>query len=75
MGWRNADERVALDFPHVLGVGIWFNVPALVCQVLLLLTFLVLPEEVSHRHYLSVGLCFSLILCEVRKASPSSHWR
>lgn len=44
----------------------WFNVPALVCQVFLLLTFAVLPLEKKGRgRYMSVGLCVSLGLLEV----------
>lgn len=46
-------------------VAYWLNVPALVCQIFLLLTFLVLPKAVSHRHYLSLGLVISLIMIEV----------
>lgn len=58
--WTYSDQ-----FEHNRNIAYWFNVPALVCQVLLLLTFAVLPEEKSHRHYMSVGLCVSLILLEV----------
>ena len=35
------------------------------CQVFLLLTFAVLPVEKGQRHYLSIGLCVSLMLLEV----------
>ncbi|KAK5125751.1 hypothetical protein LTR85_012026 [Meristemomyces frigidus] len=51
-------------------IAYWLNVPALVCQVLLLLSFAVLPSEKSHRHYLSVGLCVSLILLELAFIVP-----
>ncbi|EME41866.1 hypothetical protein DOTSEDRAFT_177259 [Dothistroma septosporum NZE10] len=53
-----------------LAIGFWFNVPALIVQVFLLLTFLVLPEDLSHRHYLSIGLCLSFILAEVAFIIP-----
>jgi hypothetical protein len=46
-------------------VAFWFNVPALIAQVFLLVTFAVLPERVSGRHYLSIGLCCALVLMEV----------
>lgn len=52
-------------FERNVRVAYWFNVPALVCQIVLLLTFAVLPSEKGHMHYLSVGLCMSLILLEV----------
>lgn len=52
----------------------WFNVPALVCQVFLLATFAVLPEELSHRHYLSVGLCLALMMIEVRCGRSPVFW-
>ncbi|KAK3108022.1 hypothetical protein LTR53_017831, partial [Teratosphaeriaceae sp. CCFEE 6253] len=45
-------------------IAYWFNVPALVCQVFLLLSYAVLKERHSHTHYLSVGLCISLALLE-----------
>lgn len=53
------------DFTHNVHVAHWVNLPAMVCQIFLLLTFIVLPPEKSHRHYLSVGLCLALILLEV----------
>ena len=50
------------DYDKKEEIASWFNVPALICQVLLLVTMAVLPKE---RHYLSVGLCVSLIMLEV----------
>ena len=43
----------------------WFNVPALLGQVFLLVTFAVLPAEKGHGHYLSVGLVSSMVMLEV----------
>ena len=48
----------------------WFNVPALVCQVFLLVTFAVLPQEKVHGRYLSVGLCVALVMLEVGFSGP-----
>ncbi|KAI7358519.1 hypothetical protein KC320_g1014 [Hortaea werneckii] len=53
------------DFTHNVHVAHWVNLPAMVSQIFLLLTFIVLPPEKSHRHYLSVGLCLALILLEL----------
>ena len=53
-------------FERNLNIAYWFNVPALVCQVVLLLSFAFLPaERKSQGQYLSVGTCVSLILFEV----------
>ena len=58
--WSYSDE-----FSQNVDSAHWVNLPAMVCQIFLLLTFIVLPPEKSHRHYLSVGLCLALILLEV----------
>ncbi|KAF2167815.1 hypothetical protein M409DRAFT_21962 [Zasmidium cellare ATCC 36951] len=58
------------NFSHNLSIAYWFNVPALVLQVFLLVTFAVLPKEVSHRHHLSVGLCVVLIMAELSFIIP-----
>lgn len=47
----------------------WFNVISLFCNAFMLLSFAVLPPEKSHRHYLSIGLCVSLILLNARVAA------
>ena len=54
------------SFLHKIRIAYWFNVPAFLCQVFLLVTFAVLQKEKSQRHYLSIGLCFSMIMLEVR---------
>lgn len=46
-------------------IAFWFNVPALVAQVFLLVTFAVLLGEKGHGHYLSVGLVVSMVMLEV----------
>ncbi|RMX80587.1 hypothetical protein D0869_07438 [Hortaea werneckii] len=58
--WSYSDE-----FSQNVDSAHWVNLPAMVCQFFLLLTFIVLPPEKSHRHYLSVGLCLALILLEL----------
>ncbi|KAI7528764.1 hypothetical protein KC331_g15577 [Hortaea werneckii] len=58
--WSYSDE-----FSQNVDSAHWVNLPAMVCQIFLLLTFVVLPPEKSHRHYLSVGLCLALILLEL----------
>ena len=52
-------------FARNLNIAYWINIPALLCQVVLLLSFVVLPPEKGHGQYLSVGTCASLILFEV----------
>ena len=56
-------------FEHNKHIAYWFNVPALICQVFLLLTFAVLKKKYSHVHYLSIGLCVSLVVLEVSWSS------
>ncbi|KAK5169504.1 uncharacterized protein LTR77_005480 [Saxophila tyrrhenica] len=63
--WVSSD-----NFEYNADVAYWFNVPALVCQVFLLVTFAVLPKEVSGRHYLSIGLCVALVLLEISFIIP-----
>ena len=53
----------------------WFNVPAFLGQVLLFVTFAVLPVEKGHGHYLSVGLCVSMVMLEVSGSVQSDAWR
>jgi hypothetical protein len=53
------------DFHRKQIIAGWLNVPALVMQVLILGTYCVLGAERSHRHFLSVGLCVSLVVLEV----------
>jgi len=42
----------------------------LILNSVLLLTYIVLPEEKSHRHYLSIGLTLSLILLSIAFIIP-----
>ncbi|KAK5133434.1 hypothetical protein LTR08_007773 [Meristemomyces frigidus] len=57
-------------FEHNVNVAYWLNIPALLCQVALLASFVVLPGERGHGQYLSVGLCVSLILFEMAFIIP-----
>jgi hypothetical protein len=57
-------------FNRGLRIAYWLNVPSLVCVVLILVTFVILPERFSHSHYLSIGLCISLIILELAFIVP-----
>lgn len=48
----------------------YVSIAAFICNVLLLLTYAALPEEKSHRHYLSIGLTVSLILLSLAFIIP-----
>jgi hypothetical protein len=61
--WFYTDE-----FERNRSIAYWFNVPGLVCQAFLLLSFAVLKERHSHVHYLSIGLCVALVSLEVGMA-------
>lgn len=45
-------------------------IPSLTFNILLLLTYAVLPEEKSHRHYLSIGLTCSLVILSIAFIIP-----
>lgn len=45
---------------------------SLICCIFLLLTWILLPSPESHRHYLSVGLTFSVLLLSISFAIPLS---
>lgn len=51
-------------------VSSYVGIASLVCNALLLLTYLVLPEEKSHRHYLSIGLTVSVVLLSIAFIIP-----
>lgn len=61
------------DFNSLSVITGWLNIIGIVCCVLLLLSYLVLPADKSSRHYLSVGLVISLCLIQVFPAD-SSFW-
>ena len=48
-----------------MAVTNWLNVAGMVCSVSLLISFLVLPIQTTHRHYLTVCLVISVILIQV----------
>lgn len=58
------------NFQRLEPTANYVGIASLVCNVLLLLTYLVLPEEKSHRHYLSIGLTVSLILLSIAFVIP-----
>ncbi|TKA45682.1 hypothetical protein B0A49_13363 [Cryomyces minteri] len=51
-------------------VADWLNVAALALCVFLLVSFAVLPESRSHRHYLSTGLVLSVIMVQLAFIIP-----
>ncbi|KJX94538.1 hypothetical protein TI39_contig4179g00002 [Zymoseptoria brevis] len=57
-------------FVRSLEVGYWWNIPSFICQIFLLVTWLVLPPEVSHRHYLSIGICIFLAMMHLSFIIP-----
>ncbi len=58
------------SFQSRVDLASYISIISLVCNVFLLLTFLVLPQEKSHRHYLSVGLTSSFILVALSFVIP-----
>ncbi|KAI7672808.1 hypothetical protein KC322_g15838, partial [Hortaea werneckii] len=58
------------NFQRLEPTANYVGIASLVCNVLLLLTYLVLPEEKSHRHYLSIGLTVSLIVLSIAFVIP-----
>ncbi|KAK5108347.1 hypothetical protein LTR62_008376 [Meristemomyces frigidus] len=51
-------------------IAFWFNVPALVCQIFLLVSWAVLKGRQSGVHFLGVGLCVSLVALELSFLIP-----
>ena len=51
-------------------VANYVSIISLICNAFLLVTFFVLPQEKSHRHYLSIGLTISLILIAIAFVIP-----
>jgi hypothetical protein len=58
------------SFQHKANIAYWFNVPGIVAQLFLLLSFVFLREEDSRGHYMSVGLCVALMMLEVSRQGP-----
>ena len=48
------------SFPQQTRIANYVSIMSLICNTFLLLTFLIIPQENSHRHYLSTGLTVSL---------------
>ena len=53
------------EFPYLSHVANWLNVGSIICVVLLLLSFLVLPVEKTRRHYLTVCMIIGVGLMSV----------
>ena len=64
------DWVFADDFEKQIPAANYVAIVSLICTTLLLLTFAVLPEEKSHRHYLSVGVTVSLLLLSLAFIIP-----
>lgn len=58
------------DFNKQSLIANYVSLASLVLNILLLLSFIVLPEEKSHRHYMSIGLTVSLILMNIAFVIP-----
>ncbi|KAK4542422.1 hypothetical protein LTR36_006879 [Oleoguttula mirabilis] len=58
------------EFKSQAPVANYISIVSFVCNILLLLTFLVLAEEQSHRHYLSVGVTVSLLMLSLAFIIP-----
>lgn len=61
---------VFADFDALPATTGWLNVTGIICCLLLLLSYIVLPTEKTNRHYLSVGLVISLCLIQVYQFNP-----
>ncbi|CZT20356.1 uncharacterized protein RCC_06215 [Ramularia collo-cygni] len=57
-------------FIRGLRASYWLHVPSLISVTLILLTFALLPSRLSHAHYLSIGLCVSLIILSLAFIVP-----
>jgi len=57
-------------FAHQASSANYVGILTLILNSMLLLTYVVLPEEKSHRHYLSIGLTLSLILLSIAFIIP-----
>lgn len=53
-------------FNQLTSVANWVNVAGMACCVFLLLSWIFLPVEKTHRHYLSICLTCAVVLMNVR---------
>lgn len=53
-------------FNSLSSVANWVNVAGMACCVFLLVSWIVLPVEKTHRHYLSICLTCATVLMNVR---------
>lgn len=65
--WSKDADRclLILDFSDRAKVAGWLSVASLVFNVLLLLTYAVLPADKSSRHYSSIGVCVATVSLNV----------
>lgn len=57
-------------FPRAALAANYLGMASFVANAWLLLTYVVLPEEKSHRHYLSIGLTTSFIVASLAFVVP-----
>ena len=62
--------NIYLEFEVIPEVANWLNVGGMVCCVVLLISYLVLPVKQTSRHYLTVGLVVAICLMQVRFRCP-----
>jgi hypothetical protein len=53
------------NFNKLTSVASWINVAGMICCLFLLLSWVCLPVEKTHRHYLSVALVCAIVLMNV----------
>lgn len=58
------------SFSRQSRISNYASIVSLIFNIFLLLTFIVLPRDKSHRHYLSIGLTASLILIAIAFVIP-----
>ena len=63
--------RACIDFNTIPKAANWLNVAGMVCSMLLLLSFIVLPVQKTNRHYLTIGLVVAICFLQVRRHMQS----
>ena len=58
------------DFQNKTHIANYVSVISLILNTFLLVTFIIIPREKSHRHYLSIGLTASLMLIAIAFIIP-----
>jgi hypothetical protein len=53
------------NFNQLTSVASWINVVGMICCLFLLASWICLPVEKTHRHYLSISLTCAVVLMNV----------